>query len=42
MKKYIVEYLENGIKYQMQTFTDFTIAVAFYNKIRKREWARIS
>ncbi len=42
MKKYIVEYLENGITYTMVTFTDFTMAIAFYNRIRRREWARLS
>lgn len=42
MKKYIVEYMENGNRYDMKVFTDFTIAMAFYNRIRKREWARLS
>lgn len=42
MKKYIVEYLENGITYTMVTFADFTMAIDFYNRIRRREWARIS
>lgn len=42
MKKYIVEYLENGINYEIKTFTDFTMAMSFYNKIRRREWARLS
>lgn len=42
MKKYIVEYLENGNKYSMQVFTDFTVAMAFYSRIRRREWARLS
>ena len=36
-----VEYLENGIHYTIKTFTDFTIAVSFYNRIRRREWARM-
>lgn len=42
MKKCIVEYLENGSSYVIRTFTDFTIAMDFYNRIRKREWARLS
>lgn len=41
MKKYIVEYLENGIHYRMIAFSDFTTAMIFYNRIRRREWARI-
>lgn len=42
MKKYIVEYLENGVNYTIKSFTDFTIATDFYNRIRRREWARLS
>lgn len=42
MKKYIVEYLENGIIYAVKTFIDYEMATAFYNSIRKREWARMS
>lgn len=42
MKKYIVEYLENGISYKIATFTDFTMAMSFYNRIRESEWARLS
>lgn len=42
MKKYIVEYLENGIKYDVKTFTDYSMAVSFYNRIRRKEWARLS
>lgn len=42
MKKYIVEYLENGIKYSRKVFTDYTDAIKFYNRIRRNEWARIS
>lgn len=42
MKKYIVEFLDNGIQYTILTFTDFTIAMRFYSRIRRREWARIS
>lgn len=42
MKKYIVEYLENGNKYGREVFTDYTEALKFYNRIRKREWARMS
>lgn len=42
MKKYYVEYLENGINYGIKVFTDYTMAMSFYNRIRKREWARLS
>ena len=42
MKKYMVEYLENGITYTIKTFTDFGMAIAFYNHIRRKEWARLS
>lgn len=42
MKKYFVEYLENGNKYDVKTFTDYSMAIDFYNRIRKREWARLS
>lgn len=42
MKRYIVEYLENGIKYSTKVFTDYTEAMIFYNRIRRREWARMS
>lgn len=41
MMKYIVEYMDNGNKYDVKTFTDFTMAMSFYNRIRKREWARM-
>ena len=40
--KYVVEYMENGIHYTVVTFTDFSKAMSFYSRIRKREWARIS
>lgn len=42
MKNYIVEYLENGIHYSIKKFTDYTMAIEFYNRIHKRNWARIS
>lgn len=42
MKKYVVEYLENGIRYNRKVFTDYTEAMRFYNHIRRSEWARIS
>ncbi|WP_313183808.1 hypothetical protein [Lacrimispora sp.] len=42
MKKYIVEYLENGITYSVKTFIDYEMATTFYNRIREREWARMS
>lgn len=42
MKRYIVEYLENGINYNREVFTDYTEAMRFYNRIRRREWARMS
>lgn len=44
MKVYTVEYLENGITYAIRTFTDFTKAMRFFNRIYviKKEWARIS
>lgn len=42
MKKYIVEYLENGMTYTVKTFTDYTMAAMFYSRIRRKEWARIS
>lgn len=42
MTKYTVEYLENGIDYTIKSFTDYTLAMAFYNRIRRREWARLS
>lgn len=42
MKKYTVEYFENGITYAIKTFTDFTMALDFYNRIRRKEWARMS
>lgn len=42
MKKYIVEYLENGNKYNTRAFTDYTEAMRFYSYIRRSEWARIS
>ncbi len=42
MKKYIVEYLENGITYTVESFTDYEMATTFYNRIRRREWARMS
>lgn len=42
MKKYIVEYLDNGIEYNMKSFTNYELALAFYNKVRRREWARLS
>lgn len=42
MKKYIVEYLENGNKYERKVFTDYIEALRFYNHIRRKEWARIS
>lgn len=42
MKKYIVEYLENGNKYVREVFIDYTETLKFYNRIRKREWARMS
>lgn len=41
MKKYTVEYLENGLTYTIKMFTDFTMAMDFYNRIRRREWARM-
>lgn len=40
--KYSVEYLENGIDYTVKFFTDFTMAIDFYNRIRRKEWARLS
>lgn len=40
MKKYIVEYLENDINYEIRTFTDFTMAMSFYNKIRGRDYLK--
>lgn len=42
MKKYFVEYLKNGSQYTLEVFNDFSMAIAFYNRISKREWARIS
>lgn len=42
MRKYIVEYLENGNDYTMKAFTDYCMALEFYNRIRRREWARLS
>lgn len=42
MKKYVVEYLDNGINYTIKNFFDFTMAVEFYNSIRRKEWARLS
>lgn len=41
MKKYIVEFMENGNKYNMEVFTDYNKAMKFYNYIRKSEWARM-
>lgn len=41
MKKYIVEYLENGNQYKQKVFIKFDAAMCFYNNIRKKEWARI-
>lgn len=41
MRKYIVEYMDNGNKYDVKTFVDFTEATSFYNKVRRREWARM-
>lgn len=41
MKKYIVEYLDNGIKYDIKVFTEYGEAIRFYNRIRRREWARM-
>lgn len=41
MKKYTVEYLENGNIYAIQSFTDYSMAMSFYNRIRRREWARL-
>lgn len=41
MTRYIVEFLENGNIYSIKTFTDYSVAVAFYNRIRRREWARL-
>lgn len=42
MKKYIVEYLENGTIYTIKTFTDYSMANIFYNRVRRNEWARMS
>ncbi len=42
MKKYIVEYLENGINYNMKVFTNYEEAMKFYTYIHRREWARMS
>lgn len=42
MKKYTVEYMENGISYTIKTFTDFTMAMDFYNRIRRKEWTRLT
>lgn len=42
MKKYTVEYLENGKEYTVKSFTDYMMALGFYNRICKREWARLS
>ena len=42
MKKYTVEYMDNGINYTIKTFTDFIMAMDFYNRIRRKEWARLS
>lgn len=42
MKKYIVEYTENGKRYHIKSFTDYLDAMRFYNIIRRREWARMS
>lgn len=42
MKKYIVEYLVNGSEYNLKTFTDYETAMNFYNRVRRREWARLS
>lgn len=42
MKKYVVEYMSDGISYAIRTFTDFAMAMDFYNRIRKKEWARLS
>lgn len=40
--KYVVEYLYNGIDYTIKVFTDYTMAINFYNLIRRQEWARLS
>lgn len=42
MKQYIVEYMKNGNTYDKETFTDYIEALRFYNRIRRREWARLS
>ena len=42
MKKYVVEYMENGSSYMIRSFTDFMMAMDFYHRIRRREWARLS
>lgn len=42
MKKYIVEYLDNGKDYTVKAFTDYIMAMDFYNRIRRKEWARLS
>lgn len=42
MKKYVVEYLNNGITYDIKIFFDYAEAIAFYNRIRRREWARMA
>lgn len=42
MKKYVVEYMENGNVYNQKVFTDYESAIGFYNRIKKKEWARLS
>lgn len=42
MKKYRVEYLKNGNEYDVKVFTDYGMAMSFYSRIRKKEWARLS
>ncbi len=42
MKKYVVEYMDNGSNYFIKTFTDFTMAMDFYNRIRRKEWTRLT
>lgn len=41
MKKYFVEYMENGNKYRREVFTDYIEAMRFYNCVRRKEWARL-
>lgn len=41
MKKYTVEYMDNGINYTVKTFADFASALKFYNCVCRKEWARL-